>query len=288
MRIILSACVALLAAGCGGDAAGAKAVLRFSAIPDQNSTELREKFGRIAAYLSEELGVEAEYVPARKYSASVEMFRNGDIQLAWFGGLTGVQARAAVKGARAIAQGREDPEYYSYFIAHVSTGLERSDEFPAAIAKLRFTFGSESSTSGRLMPEHFIREHSGTSPEEFFGRPNHYSGAHDKTAKLVESGQFQAGALSYKTYDGLVARKELDPEVCRIVWRTPPYADYNWTAHPDLEERFGEGFTEKLQAALLALSGDLLDVFPRSGMIEAGNEDFGRIEQVARDLGMLR
>ena len=48
-----------------------------------------------------------------------------------------------------IAQGEADPRYYSYFIAHESTGLQRSDEFPLAIKDLTFTFGSESSTSGR-------------------------------------------------------------------------------------------------------------------------------------------
>ena len=127
--------------------------LRFSAIPDQTSTELQEKFQPFSDYLSRALGVAVEYVPARDYQASVEMFKNGDVLLSWFGGLTGVQARQAVAGSRAIAQGAADPEYYSYFIAHKDTGLEFSDKFPEAIADLRFTFGSESSTSGRLMPE---------------------------------------------------------------------------------------------------------------------------------------
>jgi len=128
-------------------------VLRFSAIPDQNSTELQEKFQPLASYLSNRLGVPVEYVPSRDYQASVEMFKNEDVHLAWFGGLTGVQARGAVEGARAIAQGAADPQYYSYFIAHKDSGLERSDDFPQVISNLRFTFGSESSTSGRLMPE---------------------------------------------------------------------------------------------------------------------------------------
>ena len=91
--------------------------LRFSAIPDQNETRLREKFAPVAAYLSHALGVPVVYVHATKYSDSVDLFKNGDIQLAWFGGLTGVQARHAVKGSRAIAQGAEDPAFFSYFVA---------------------------------------------------------------------------------------------------------------------------------------------------------------------------
>ena len=264
-------------------------VLRFSAIPDQNSTQLKEKFDAIAVYLSQQLDVPVEYVAASDYKASVEMFRNREIQLAWFGGLTGVQARRSVKGARAIAQGEEDPNYRSYFIAHKDTGLEQSDEFPSGLSGLKFTFGSESSTSGRLMPAFFIRKETGQAPDEFFGSQPAFSGNHDKTVELVESGQFQAGAVNYKVYDQRVADGETDPEVCRIVWVTPDYSDYNFTAHPDLESMFGEGFTDRLQSALIEMDGpELLAAFPRKSLIAAKNSDFDDILEVAISLGFIR
>lgn len=276
--------------GTGSSEGGTAAkVLRFSAIPDQNNTELKEKFDALAAHLSAQLGVPVEYVPSIDYSASVELFKNGEIQLAWFGGLTGVQAREAVEGARAIAQGTEDPEYYSYFIANASTGLEMSDAFPAAIKDLKFTFGSENSTSGRLMPAFFIMENTGQSPEEFFSTPPAFSGSHDKTAELVNAGQFEVGVLNYKVYDKMVEEGTIDPEVCRIIWKTPTYADYNFTAHPDLETMFGAGFIDKLQATLVGIKDPaLLSAFPRDGMIPAKNEDFQGIADVAKDLGFLR
>jgi phosphonate transport system substrate-binding protein len=280
-----------LFSACGSKAeAGQAALLRFTAIPDDNTTELREKFKPLAAWLSEQLDVPVEYVPTASYVASVEAFKNGDVQLAWFGGLTGVQARAAVPGARAIAQGKVDPTFKSYFIAHRDTGLERSDEFPMALEGLSFTFGSDNSTSGRLMPEAFIREHTGRSPREFFGAQNHYSGSHDKTAMLVQSGTFQAGALNYKTYDGMVADGEIDPAVCRIVWVTPEYADYNFTAHPSLDETYGAGFTEKLKRTLISIERpELLAAVSRpEGLIEATNEDFAAIEVLSAELGFVR
>lgn len=276
--------------GSAGAADGASATLHFSAIPDDNSTELREKYGLIADYLSEQLGVPVEYRPASDYAASVEAFVNGDVQLAWFGGLTGVQARARVEGSRAIAQGRIDPEYVSYFIAHKDAGLTPGDSFPAGVADLSFTFGSDSSTSGRLMPEYFIRQNSGKSPQEFFGTEElNFSGSHDKTAKLVEAGTFQAGVLSYTTYDRMVAEGKLDPEVCVKIWTTPGYPDYNWTAHPVLDERYGAGFTDKLQAALVGMKDPkLLEAAQRpDGIIQAANADFQPIHDLAVELGFL-
>lgn len=292
-RHVRAAVVALLAlsliSACSPKEKAPDSELLYTAIPDQNSTELVEKFKPLTEYLSETLGVTVRYVPARDYQASVEMFRNGDVHLAWFGGLTGVQARAAVEGARAVAQGEADPNYYSYFIAHASTGLERGEEFPLAIADLPFTFGSESSTSGRLMPEYFIRENTGKSPAEFFAQTAGFSGSHDKTVELVESGRFEAGVVNYKVYERRVAEGDTDPETVRIIWKTPYYADYNWTAHPVLEERFGEGFVDKVQAALVGIDDEsLLSALPRKRLITARNEEFDGIRAVAVDLGMLR
>ena len=290
MLIALGAAALLGLSGCGGNSEETTDhVLRFSAIPDQDATALKAKFDAWAEYLSAELGVPVEYVPATDYRASVEMFRNENIQLAWFGGLTGVQARDAVQGARAIAQGKADPNYYSYFIAHESTGLERADDFPTAIADYPFTFGSESSTSGRLMPELFIRNETGKTPDEFFGDVPSFSGSHDKTVELVQSGAVPVGAVNYKVYDKRVASGETDPNVCRIIWRTPPYADYNFTAHPILNDWFGDGFVDKLQDVLINVTDEeLLAAFPREALIKATNEEFQSIADVATELGFRR
>ena len=265
-------------------------VLRFTAIPGEDPTRMREKFQPVAAYLAEALGVEVAYVHATEYPASVEMFKNGQVHLAWFGGLTGVQARAAVPGATAIAQGVEDPKYHSYFIAHKDAGLTRSDDFPMGIVGKSFTFGSKSSTSGRLMPEYFIRQQAADkSPAAFLGSAPAFSGSHDLTCELVEKGAVQVGAVSYTTYDRRVEEGTTDPATCMIIWQTPDYPDYNFTAHPALEKRFGAGFTKKLQDAILAMKGEaLLGGFQRSGMIPATNADFQPIKDLAVRLGLLR
>ena len=289
IRVIVSFVCLLVSLGADAQSSAAGNTLRFTAIPDQNTTELTEKFQPFADYLGKQLSMKVEYVPARDYQATVEMFRNGDVLLAWFGGLTSVQARKAVPGARAIAQGEEDPKYFSYFIAHKDTGLTESAMFPQAIASLTFTFGSESSTSGRLMPEYFIRQNTGKGPMEFFQQPVGYSGSHDKTAELVEAGRFQVGVLNYKVYEKRVAAGTTDPDVVRIIWKTPTFADYNWTVHPTADELFGAGFIDKLQKALVSIDNpDLLTALPRNHLIPATNEEYEELRAVAEALGMVR
>lgn len=284
--LLLLTCSALVS--CTVEAEGPR-TLRFTAIPGENTSDLEEKFRPVAAYLEQTLRVPVEYVPVSSYPASVEAFKNGEVQLAWFGGVTGVQARQAVKGASAIAQGRVDPEYRSYFIAHASTGILPSEEFPQGLEGRTFCFGSESSTSGRVMPTYFIQQEVGRAPEDFFSDVR-FSGAHDKTALLVSEGAVEAGVLSYKTYETLQAAGKLDPEVCRVVWQTPTYQDYNWTSHPELEELFGEGTTERLRTALLEMDDpQLLAACQRpEGMIAASNEDYAAIAEVLSAMDFIR
>lgn len=273
----------------GSPSASAKPSLKFSAIPDQNQSKLRESFNALAKHLGGVLGLPVEYVPAADYNASIEMFKNGDIQLAWFGGLTGVQAREAVPGARAIVQGDSDPQFYSYFIAHKDAGLSKSDAFPSSIANLAFTFGAEQSTSGRLMPAFFIQKETGKTPEQFFQKTVSFSGSHDKTCELVESGQFQAGVVNFETYDKRVKEGKTNPETCQVIWQTPRYVDYNFTAHPSLESTHGAGFTDKLAKALIDIKDPaLLSAFPRKALIPAKNADYDQIKEVAKQLGFLR
>ncbi len=276
--------LALILALTGG-IASAQDTLYFSAIPDDDETKLVERFGKVANYLEAQLGVPVEYVPVKSYAASVTAFRNNQIQLGWFGGLSGVQARLAVEGARAIAQGAEDETFVTYFIANTETGLEPSEDFPAGAQGMSFTFGAQTSTSGRLMPEFYIRQHTGMAPEEFFSEVG-FSGDHGQTLRLVSSGAYQVGALNFTVYDSALGT--VDAENTTLLWKTPPYPDYNWTIRGDVDATFGEGFADKVQAVLIGMTdADLLASFPRSAFIEATNELYAPIEETARELDIL-
>jgi phosphonate transport system substrate-binding protein len=259
----------------------------FTAIPDQDEARLQERFGKVATYLTEELGVEAKYVPVKSYAAAVTAFRNDQVQLAWFGGLSGVRARLLVDGSEAIAQGVEDPDFQTYFIAHASTGLKPSEEFPEQIAGKVFTFGSKGSTSGRLMPEYHIRQQFGKAPEEVFEKVG-FSGNHSKTIALVQSGAYQVGAVNFKVWESELKEGKVDPNEVLVIWKTPPYPDYQWSIRGDVDQRWGSGFKDKVQAALLNMRDpELLASFPRSGFIAASNADFQPILDTAREIKLI-
>ena len=268
------------------DPASAKPFV-FSAIPDQDEANLQERFDKVAVYLQDQLGIEVRYIPVKSYAAAVTAFRNNQVQLAWFGGLSGVQARRLVPGSQAIAQGTEDPFFTSYIIAHSSAGLEPSDNFPAGIAGKTFTFGSKGSTSGRLMPEYFISENLRDTPDKLFSKVG-YSGDHSRTIALVQSGAYQVGAVNYKVWDKALAAGKIDRDKVKVIWRTPSYPDYQWTVRGDVNDSWGPDFQARLTAALLAMDDpDLLASFPRSGFITADNDLYQPILDTAISVGII-
>lgn len=294
---------ALVLTGCGGpgqEARGAEdsgeaAVLRISAIPDMDPSDLAAREDALAAYLGEELDVAVEYVPVSDYAASVSLFGTGDLDLVFYGGLTGVQARLRTEGAQVLAQRDIDEHFRSVFIAHADAGIEPIEDVAglSALAGTRFTFGSESSTSGRLMPASFLSEASVDPASDFEGEPG-FSGSHDLTIDVVESGSYEAGALNEQVWEARLQAGTVDTEKVRAVFTTPEYADYHWIGSPGLDERLGEGFSEDLRQALLDLDGsdpeeaELLEAYGAEAIVPAEASDHDRIEEIGRDLGLIR
>ncbi|VAW51992.1 ABC transporter, substrate-binding protein (cluster 12, methionine/phosphonates) [hydrothermal vent metagenome] len=259
----------------------------FTAIPDQDETKLQQRFGRVASYLSEQLGVPVKYIPVKSYAAAVTAFRNNQVQLAWFGGLSGVKARDLVKGSEALAQGVEDQQFETYFIANKATGLQASEVFPNDIRGKLFTFGSKGSTSGRLMPEYYIRNNFKEAPRKVFARVG-FSGDHSRTISLVQSGAYEVGAVNYKVWLSEKEQGKIDADKVLVIWKTPAYPDYQWSVRGDVDENWGDGFKEKIREALLAMNKPaLLSAFPRSGFIPASNDDYEPIKKVAKEIGLI-
>ena len=247
---------------------------------------MNRSLSQLAEHITEETGLQAEYVPSVDYAALVTAFERGEIDLAWFGGLTGVQARNVVPEAEAIAQRPLDEEFHSVFIAGADTGIKSLEDLKGK----SFTFGSESSTSGHLMPRFFLKE-AGIKPEtDFNGEPN-YSGSHDKTYKLVESGSFQAGALNVSVWESAVAEKKVDTSKVKVFYTTPSYYDYNWTINK-VDEKFGEGTKQKITDTILGVNSknqpEIMELFQSENFIETKNENYKAIEDVAKELGIIK
>jgi phosphonate transport system substrate-binding protein len=241
----------------------------------------------VAAYLSQELNVPVEYKPVTDYTASITGFKVGDLDMVWYGGLTGVQARLQVPGALAVVQRDIDAQFHSVFIANTASGINSLTDMKGRT----FTFGSESSTSGRLMPQYFLAQE-GITPGDFKGQPG-FSGSHDKTLSLVEGGTFDAGVLNEQVWKSRLQEGKVDTGKVKEVYTTPAFHDYHWMLHPDTLAEYGSDFPDSVKAAFLKLDAgvaehkEILDLFGATKFIETDNANYAQIEQVGREIGLI-
>lgn len=287
----------LVLTGCGGDATSpdsqAAVPLGISAIPDQDPELLNRLYPLVAQRFSSETGLDVQYRPVTDYTAVVRAFEVGDIYVAWMGGLTGVQARSRVPGATAIVQRDIDADFRSLFIATRESGLQPFDDVSGlrSLAGRTLTFGSETSTSGRLMPQYFMGE-GGLDVADLKGTPG-FSGSHDATIEAVASGSFEVGAVNEQVWNAAQDAGEVDLTGVVVLWRTPGYADYHWLVRPDTDEVFGAGTTKKVTDLLLGLDSALpddraiLELFGADSFVPTENGNYDQIETVAEEQGLL-
>jgi phosphonate transport system substrate-binding protein len=264
--------------------APAQQVLRVSAIPDEAPTELQRKFKPLGNYLEQKLGMKVEFVPVTDYAASVEGLVNNKLDMVWFGGFTFVQAKIRSNGkVIPIVQREEDEKFRSVFIT-TNPSITKLEDLKGKT----FTFGSESSTSGHLMPRSFLLA-ANINPDADMKRVA-FSGAHDATVAAVSGGKVDAGALNISVWEKLLAQGKVDAKTVRVFYTTPGYFDYNWTVRSDMDP----ALRKKLTEAFLTLNAndsqgkEILELQRATRFIPTKVENYDQIEKAARNASLLK
>ncbi len=284
-RGIAGAGAALLAFALTGTAAFAQGVFRVTTIPEEAASEQLRKFAPMVKYLERQLGMKVEFTPVTDYPAAVEALVNKQVDLVWFGGFTFVQAKIR-SGDKVIpiAQREEDSQFRSVFITLAGSGIKTL----ADLKGRNVSFGSQSSTSGHLMPRNFLLE-AGLNPEKDFKRVA-YSGAHDATIASVVTGRVDAAALDITVWRKFVDEKKVDLSKVEVFYTTPPYFNYNWSVHADMPAAQRERVTK----ALLGLSTkdpegkEILGLARATRFIPTQASNYKGLEQAGRSAGLIK
>jgi phosphonate transport system substrate-binding protein len=262
----------------------AQQVLRVTTIPEEAATEQVRKFGPIASYLERKLGMKVEFTPVSDYPAAVEALVNKKVELVWFGGFTYVQASIRSGGKIVpIAQREEDTRFQSVFIAKTDSGIKTL----ADLKGKQISFGSQSSTSGHLMPRHFLLQ-AGINPEKDFRRVA-YSGAHDATIASVVSGKVDAAALDITVWKKFTSEGKVDTKAVDVFFTTAPFFNYNWSVHADMPA----DLRNKLQKALLDIDpatpegAEILKLNRATRYIPTTPDNYKGIEAAGRSAGLI-
>jgi phosphonate transport system substrate-binding protein len=282
--LVTSAAMAGLAVTLSAQAQPTQQVLRVTTIPEEAAPEQIRKFTPIVAYLEKKLGMKVEFTPVTDYPAAVEAMVGKKVDLVWFGGFTFVQARIR-SGNKVIpiVQREEDTRFQSVFIAKTDSGIKTLNDLKGK----QVSFGSQSSTSGHLMPRSFLLA-AKLEPEKDFRRVA-YSGAHDATIASVASGKVDAAALDMTVWSKFVTENKVNTKEVDVFYTTPTFFNYNWAVHADMPV----ALRERIQKALTDLDPatpegkEILSLNRATRYIPTKADNYQGIEAAARSAGLL-
>lgn len=276
----------LILAGCGGSGGGEQGsqdpdVLRVGVVPNQNPEKVEAEYELFGDYLSEQLGREVKLSVPTSYNAVVEAMANDKLDLAYFGGLTYVQARQRAGVTPLVTEINPrtgDTTYHSLIIVP-------SDSQIRDVSELRgkdFAFGSVSSTSGSLYPAIMLRD-AGIDYRTDLGNFT-YTNGHDATAQAVANGQVDGGGLEDRILYNLEGEGTIDPNAIRVIGESAPIEGYPWVVRDALPD----DLKDDIARAFLDLDDPtLLDLLRARGYERVEPEDYDYVEEQAKELDLL-
>jgi phosphonate transport system substrate-binding protein len=249
-------------------------------VPDAGATQvsIKEK-APLKAYLEQKLGRPVNLIIPTNYNATVEALGNGSLDFAYLGGLTYIKAHARYNVVP-LVQRSTDLQFRSYFITSSNSSIHSLGDLKGKT----FAFGDINSTSGHVMPYLEMRQ-AGVDPNTYL--KYRYTGSHPATAKAVESGAVDAGALDETVYQSMIAEGKLDPNKVRIFYKSKPFVDYVWVARKDVDpatqEKFAQAFTDLKEGQ----DEEILNILRGKNFVRANNEEYTVLRLVAADLKMF-
>jgi phosphonate transport system substrate-binding protein len=249
-------------------------------VPDAGATQIsvKEK-APLKAYLEQKLGRSVNLVIPTNYNATVEALGNGSLDFAYLGGLTYIKAHARYS-VIPLVQRSSDLQFRSCFITSSHSSIHSLGDLRGKT----FAFGDINSTSGHLMPYLEMRQ---ASLDPDTALKYRYTGSHPATAKAVESGAVDAGALDESVYNAMISEGKLDPNKVRVFYMSKPFVDYVWVARkeidPAAQEKFVQAFTDLKEPQ----NDEILKILRGSNFIRASNEEYTVLRLVAEDLKMF-
>lgn len=249
-------------------------------IPDAGATQvsIQEK-GPLKDFLAKQMGQEVNLVIPTNYNATVEALGNGSLDFAYLGGLTYCKAHRQY-GVIPLVQRTSDLAFHSLFI----TGADSSIKSLADLKGKQFAFGDINSTSGHLIPYLEMKRAGINVDNDLKFR---YSGSHPATAKAVESGAVDAGALDETVFNSMIAEGKLDKSKVRVFYTSKPFVDYVWVARKDVSKDAQEKFAKAFIGLKEGKDDQILGVLRGKSFVRANDEEYATIRQVAEELKLF-
>ena len=195
--------------------------LKFGIISTESSQNQRPMWQPFLDDMSQSLGVEVEPFFATDYAAVIQAMRFDQIDLAWYGNKSAMEAVDRAGGevfAQTIPENGE-PGYWSLMIVHEDSDLHSIEDVLANASDLVFGNGDPNSTSGYLVPGYYVFAQNGVDASSAFKRT--LNSNHETNALSVANQQVDVATFNTESMARLEITAPDKAEHLRVVWTSP-------------------------------------------------------------------
>lgn len=250
--------------------------------PDKNKNDAT--YTPLAKYLEAKLGRPVQLRTVDTWEGLAKSLANGETDIALLGPWGYVLANNE-SGAQAIAtiQYNGKPEYFAIIVVGPESTAKSIDDLKGKT----FAFGDKGSTSGYLIPFHYMQK-KGINPDTYFSRVIHTK--HQAIEMSVTRGELDAGADFNRNRDTMIEQGLIKAAESRIIWTSDPLPNDAFAVSTDLLK--DKALVEKLQAALLGVEAELKnnpELLPKNytGFVKKDNSFYKPIRDAGLATGKL-
>lgn len=256
------------------------ATLRVGLIPNQNPESQKQQYSTFKTYLEKELGQPVELFVAQDYAGVVQAMVADKLDLAYFGGLTYVQAREQTDVYPIVTE----VDRFTGNFTYCSAIIVPADSPVKSVAELKgktFAFGDISSTSGSLFPRIMLDSAGLKVPTDF--KDVKYTGGHDATALAVQNGAVDAGGLEERVMLRLIDQGKVDKTKIKVIQRTA-VTGYPWVVRAKLDP----ALVDKITNIFISIKDkDLLALLRAESYVKVKDSDYEYVREQALKFGLL-
>ena len=239
----------------------------------------------LAEYLSARLKRPVELRTVDSWEGLAKSLANGETDLALMGPWGYVLANHQA-GAQVISTILYDgkPEYFAIMVTHPNSGINS----PADLKGRTFAFGDKGSTSGYLIPLHYLMQQ-GITPEKYFSKVVHT--AHQAIETQVTQGVLDAGADYNRNRNAMIEQGLIKADQSKIIWTSAPLPNDAFAVSSALAG--DKALVGQLQAALSDI-GEALKTQPKllpahyNGFVSRDNGFYKPIRDAGLATGKLQ
>lgn len=257
-------------------------VLRVGLVPNQSPDKIKAQYEPFKVYLEKTLGLKVELFVATDYAGVVEAIANDKLDVAYFGGLTYVQARHKADIypiVTEIDKYTNTTKYSSLIIVPADSPIKSVEELQGKT----FAFGDINSTSGSLYPRIMLDKAGMKVPDDF--KNVVYTGAHDATALAVQNKTVDAGGIEGRILKKLIKKGTVEESKIKVIAESEPIEGYPWVVRASLDK----GLVEKVTDAFLNIKDPvLLDLMRAVRYEKIDAKAYDNIEAEAKRVGLLK